>query len=617
MNKYPLWKNLLVVGIIVIGVLFALPNLYDDDFAVQVSSKGYGKVDLKLMTEIETALNANKIEYKQIQLNSNILLIHFADADIQLKAKYLINNMINGNYIIALNLAQTTPKWLAAIGAKPMHLGLDLRGGVHFLIEVNMDAVIKKLLNNHSRELKELLRSERIRYKQIQVIDTSLQVSFRSMEYLKKALAIARSEFSHGLVKVLENKINLTMLLTLTDRSLHETQSLALQQNITTLRNRINELGVAEPTVQQQGDHRIVVQLPGVQDTTQAKKILGATAALEFRLVDNKNNVENMLNRHMPVNTKLLYHRDGQPFLLNNSVMLTGEHIINAVSTLDGQTGSPSVSITLDSKGAEVFSKITRDNIGNPMAVVFIESKTETRKINGEIVKVHNQLSEIISVATIRDQLSKKFQITGLNSTNEAYELALLLRAGALAAPIEIIEERTVGPSLGRDNIDQGFKSVMIGFVLVLILMVISYKTFGAVANLALAANLVLIVALLSMLQATLTMPGIAGIVLIVGIAIDANILIFERIREEILIGNSLQISINAGYRKAFSTIMDANITTLIAAIVLFSFGTGSIKGFAVTLSLGILTSMFTAIMGTRAVINLIYDQKYRSKISI
>ena len=358
------------------------------------------------------------------------------------------------------------------------------------------------------------------------------------------------------------------------------------------------------------------MQLPGVQDTAEAKKLLSATATLEFRLVDIEHDAQDAINGRVPANSKLFYHRDGRAFLLSKRVMLTGEHIINAASTLD-QNGSAAVSITLDGKGAGKFSNVTGANINKPMAVVFIESKTVTREIDGEMVEVSRPDPQIISVATIRSQLSKKFQITGLDSTTEARDLALLLRAGALAAPIKIVEERTVGPSLGKENIEQGFKSVMLGFVFVLVFMVIWYRVFGAVANLALAANLVLIVALLSMLQATLTMPGIAGIVLTVGMAVDANVLIFERIREELRNGNSPQASINAGYAKAFSTIADANITTLIAAIVLFGFGTGSIKGFAVTLSLGILTSMFTAIMGTRAVVNLIYGQKHRPTLSI
>jgi len=616
MNHYPAWKNALIIAIIVIGGLFAAPNLFDDDFAVQVSANRQAKVDLTLMSDIEAALKAESIDYKRAELDGDRLLVRFANADTQLKAKDVIDNTIDGDYIVALNLAATTPAWLAAFGAEPMNLGLDLRGGVHFLMEVDMDAAVKQALNSYSSEFRTLLRDEKIRYKKIQIEADKVIVSFRSIEHRDQAQTKMEREYNQLNVVVLEEALAPSLEMSLTEVALRETRTTALQQNIITLRNRINELGVAEPTVQQQGDSRIVVQLPGVQDTAQAKKILGATATLEFRLVDNEHDVQDAINGRVPANSKLYQRRTGQAILLSKRVMLTGEHIINAASTLD-QNGSPSVSITLDGKGARAFSNVTRDNIGNPMAVVFIESKSETREIDGEMVKVRRQMPEVINVATIRDQLSKKFQITGLDSTTEARDLALLLRAGALAAPIDIVEERTVGPSLGQDNIDQGFNSVMIGFVFVLVFMVIWYRVFGAVANLALAFNLVLIVALLSMLQATLTLPGIAGIVLTVGMAVDANVLIFERIREELRVGNSPQASIHAGYAKAFSTIADANVTTMIAAIVLFGFGTGAIKGFAVTLIFGIATSMFTAIMGTRAAINLIYGNKNKPKLSI
>ncbi len=616
MNHYPLWKNVLIIAVIMIGGFFAMPNLYGDDPAIQVSAGRSGTVDLALMSDVETALESASISYKGATLDDGRLLVRFMDADTQLRAKEVLNSAIEGDYSIALNLASTTPNWLAMFGAEPMNLGLDLRGGVHFLMEVDMDAAVKQALNGSSSEFRTLLRDEKIRYKKIQVNHKDVIVSFRSEEHRDQAETKMAREYNQFTVEVLEDVTAPSLSLALTPVAIREIRSTALQQNIITLRNRINELGVAEPTVQQQGDNRIVVQLPGVQDTAQAKKILGATATLEFRLVDFEHDVQDAVNGRVPANAKLYKRRDGRPILLQKRVMLTGEHIINAASTLD-QNGSAAVSITLDGKGARAFSNVTRDNIGNPMAVVFIESKSETREIDGEMVKVRRQMPEVINVATIRDQLSKKFQITGLDSTTEARDLALLLRAGALAAPIEIVEERTVGPSLGQDNIDQGFNSVMIGFVFVLIFMAIWYRVFGLVANLALAANLVLIVALLSMLQATLTLPGIAGIVLTVGMAVDANVLIFERIREELRIGNSPQTSINAGYAKAFSTIADANITTLIAAIVLFSFGTGSIKGFAVTLSLGILTSMFTAIVGTRAVVNVIYGHKTRPSLSI
>ena len=617
MNHYPLWKNLLIVAVILFGGIFAVPNLFGDDPAVQVSAGRNGKVDLALMSQVETALQAQSISYKRVEMEDGRLLVRLADAEGQLKAKDVLSNSIVGDYTVALNLAPTTPNWLAAIGAEPMNLGLDLRGGVHFLMEVDMNAAVKQALDSYASEFRTLLRDEKIRYQKIQVNKDNVIINFRTVEHRDLADAKLGNEYSQLKVDVLDDSAPPSLEIHLTEVALREIKSLALQQNIITLRNRINELGVAEPTVQQQGDSRIVVQLPGVQDTAQAKKILGATATLEFRLVDNEHDVQDAINGRVPAGSQLFYHRDGRPYLLDKRVMLTGEHIINAASTIDSQSGTPAVSITLDGKGARAFSNVTRDNIGNPMAVVFIESKTEVREINGEKVKVRRLVPEVINVATIRDQLSKKFQISGLDSTSEAYDLALLLRAGALAAPIEIVEERTVGPSLGQDNIDQGFASVVIGFVFVLIFMAIWYRVFGLVANLALAANLVLIVALLSMLQATLTMPGIAGIVLTVGMAVDANVLIFERIREELRIGNSPQASINAGYAKAFSTIADANITTLIAAVVLFGFGTGSIKGFAVTLSLGILTSMFTAIMGTRAVINLIYGRKVRPTLSI
>jgi preprotein translocase subunit SecD len=607
----------MVLAVLLMAGVYAMPNLFGDDPAVQVSAGRAATIDLALVNEAETALKDAGIEYKGVELEDSRLLIRLTSAGSQLKAKEVLSQTLPADYIIALNLATTTPDWLAALGAEPMNLGLDLRGGVHFLMEVDMDAAVKQALEGYASDVRLTLRDEKIRYKQIKIDKQKLVVVFRNAESRDQAETLISRDYNALQVSVAEDKTAPALQLQLTEVTLRETKTLALQQNITTLRNRINELGVAEPTVQQQGDSRIVVQLPGVQDTAQAKKILGATATLEFRLVDFEHDVQDALNGRVPANSELFYHRDGRPYLLNKRVMLTGEHVINAASTLDPQSGSPAVSVTLDGKGARAFSNVTRDNIGNPMAVVFIESKTETREVDGELVKVRRQVPEIINVATIRDQLSKKFQITGLDSTTEARDLALLLRAGALAAPIEIVEERTVGPSMGQDNIDQGFASVMIGFAFVLVFMLVWYRVFGFVANLALAANLVFIVALLSMLQATLTLPGIAGIVLTVGMAVDANVLIFERIREELRIGNSPQSSINAGYGKAFSTIADANITTLIAAVVLFGFGTGSIKGFAVTLSLGIITSMFTAIMGTRAVVNLIYGRQHKPKLAI
>ena len=612
-----MWKNVLVIAVIFLGGFFAMPNLYDKDAAVQVSAGRYGKVDLALMSKVELALKAQSVAYIGAELKGDRLLVRLADSTTQLKAKKILDETIKGDYTIALNLASTTPSWLSGMGAEAMNLGLDLRGGVHFLMDVDMDAAIKKALDGLASEFRGLLRDEKIRYKRIQTDADQVIIGFRNSEHRDMASAKISSEYKDLVVEAQNMGTTPSLVIRLTEVTIRETKTTALQQNIITLRNRINELGVAEPTVQQQGDSRIVVQLPGVQDTAQAKKILGGTATLEFRLVDFEHDVQDAVKGRVPATSKIYYHRDGRPYLLQKRVMLTGDHIINSGSTLDSETGTPTVSVTLDGKGARIFSKVTGDNIGNPMAVVLIESKTEVRKVGGKLTKVKRTDAKIISVATIRDQLSKKFQITGLDSGAEASELALLLRAGALAAPIEIVEERTVGPSLGQDNIDKGFQSVMIGFAFVLVFMVIWYRVFGAVANIALTANLILIVALLSLLQATLTLPGIAGIVLTVGMAVDANVLIFERIREELRLGNSPQASIDVGYSKAFSTIADANITTLIAAVVLFGFGTGSIKGFAVTLSLGILTSMFTAIMGTRAVVNSLYGGKHRPKLSI
>ena len=617
MNRNPMWKNVLVIAVIFLGGFFAMPNLYDKDAAVQVSAGRYGKVDLTLMSKVELALKAQSVAYIGAELQGDRLLVRLADSTTQLKAKKILDETIKGDYTIALNLASTTPSWLSGMGAEAMNLGLDLRGGVHFLMDVDMDAAIKKTLEGLASEFRGLLRDEKIRYKRIQTEADQVIIGFRNSEHRDMALAKISSEYNELVVEAQNIGTAPSLVIRLTEVTIRETKTTALQQNIITLRNRINELGVAEPTVQQQGDSRIVVQLPGVQDTAQAKKILGGTATLEFRLVDFEHDVQDAVKGRVPATSKIYYHRDGRPYLLQKRVMLTGDHIINSGSTLDSETGTPTVSVTLDGKGARIFSKVTGDNIGNPMAVVLIESKTEMRKVGGKLTKVKRTDAKIISVATIRDQLSKKFQITGLDSGAEASELALLLRAGALAAPIEIVEERTVGPSLGQDNIDKGFQSVMIGFAFVLVFMVIWYRVFGVVANIALTANLILIVALLSLLQATLTLPGIAGIVLTVGMAVDANVLIFERIREELRLGNSPQASIDVGYSKAFSTIADANITTLIAAVVLFGFGTGSIKGFAVTLSLGILTSMFTAIMGTRAVVNSLYGGKHRPKLSI
>jgi preprotein translocase subunit SecD len=484
-------------------------------------------------------------------------------------------------------------------------------------MEVDMDSAFKQAVESYANDFRTLLRESKLRYTLLRVEPTGIRIEFRDQADVDAARNAIRKDFPQLLVEVLDEAGRSGLLIRPPDQEVREIQQFALQQNILTLRNRVNELGVAEPVIQQQGSQRIVVQLPGVQDTAQAKRILGATATLEYRAVDIEHDVERAVAGKVPAGSRLYYERDGKPVLLKKSVIATGNQIINARSGFDPQSGSPMVSVTLDAKGARSMLKFTKESVGKPMAVVFIENRTQTTLVDGKPVKQTVKVEEVVSIATIRDVFSKRFQTTGLDSPKEAHELALVLRSGALAAPIEIIEERTIGPSLGKDNIEQGFKSVLIGFCLVLVFMTVYYRVFGLVANLALAMNVVLTIAVLSMLQATLTLPGIAGIVLTVGMAVDANVLIFERIREELRSGNSPQASIHAGYEKALSTIADANITTLIAAVVLLSFGSGPVKGFAVTLSIGILTSMFTAIMGTRALINLIYGGRRVQSLSI
>jgi preprotein translocase subunit SecD len=617
MNQYPAWKYLLIITLVVIGLFYALPNLYGEDPAVQVSSGRNVAMDDTIQALLQSKLGDAGISSKFVEETETGLLIRFNDTEDQLVAVDLFKDALGQDYIVALNLAPSTPAWLQAINALPMYLGLDLRGGVHFLMEVDMNAAIQKAMQRYSSDLRTVLRKAKLRYTSIREVDDKLVVKFRSAEDRDKGSELIHNEYRELELKELEDGDSFVLEAALSEKETREIRKLALQQNITTLRKRVNELGVAEPIIQQQGDRRVVVQLPGVQDTATAKRILGATATLEYRAVDTKNDVEAARNGKIPAGSSLYKHRDGRYYLLKNRNIATGDQIINARSGFDNNSGSPQVSVTLDGKGARKMLEFTKVSVGKPMAVLFIENKTTTRMVDGKQVVTNRKVEEIISVATIRGVFGRQFQTTGLDSPQEAHELALLLRSGALAAPIRIVEERTVGPSLGAENIEQGFQSVVIGFVLVLIFMALYYKTFGLIADLALTLNLVFVVALLSMLQATLTMPGIAGIVLTVGMAVDANVLIFERIREELRNGNTPQASIHAGYAKALSTIADANVTTLIAAIVLFSFGTGPIKGFAVTLSLGIITSMFTAIMGTRAVINLIYGGRRLQRLPV
>jgi preprotein translocase subunit SecD len=615
-NKTPAWKYLLLAIVIVAGILFALPNLYGDLPAVQISPRT-GDLDPTLPERVEATLTEEGVEGFTVRQDGNRLLVLFEDEETQLRANDLIDLEFGGRNATALNLVPATPDWLRGF-AKPMYLGLDLRGGVHFLMEVDMQTAIAKSQEKYVEEFRTMLRENKIRFRSPFQDERGINVRFKDAATRDQALELLRFEY-RDLEFEQSDAAEFFLHANLTQEARDEERRSALQQNIITLRNRVNELGVAEPIIQQQGKERIVVQLPGVQDTAVAKEILGATATLEYRMVYGTFSDWTAAEEtgRVPPNTKLYRNRDdGSPVLLQRRVIVTGDQIKDASSGIDTQSGSPAVFINLDGAGAKRMQKVSQENIGNPMAVVFIENRVTTKKVGDEYVKERQTVEEVINVATIRDVLSHRFQTTGLD-TNEARNLSLLLRAGALKAPVEIVEERTVGPSLGQQNIDRGKMSVLIGLALVLIFMALYYKTFGLIADCALVINLVLIVAVLSSLQATLTLPGIAGIVLTVGMAVDANVLIFERIREELRNGNSVQAAINSGYEKAFITIADANVTTLIAAVVLFAFGTGPIKGFAITLSIGIVTSMFTAIFGTRAVVNWIYGGKRLQALTI
>ncbi len=603
MNQYPLWRYLLILVILALGIIYSMPNLYTPDPALQISARRSESVDEALRDKIKAALDKAGIATKQIELADNRLMLRFVDADARASARAAVAEAADEqHFIVALNMAPTTPGWLRWLQAKPMYMGLDLRGGVHFLMQVDMDTVRVQTDERFVSELRTAFREAKVRYRSIaRLPQGGIEIQLLNAEMRARADSTLAGDF--GDLQLQENTDPLVLRLTVKEQVMTETRRTAIKQNLTTLRNRVNEFGVAEPVIQQQGDSRIVVQLPGVEDTAEAKKILGATATLEFRMVDIEGDVKAAVDGRVPVNSKLYNQRTGAPILLEKKVMLTGEYIIDASSGIEQQSGSPAVFITLDGKGARIFSQVTRQRIGKPMAVVYIEQRKG------------RPIEEVINTATIRDELGKRFQITGLDSTEEAHTLALLLRAGALAAPIEIIEERTIGPSLGADNIEKGFMSAIMGLLAVVVFTTGYYKVFGFIASIAVVMNVVLVVALMSMLQATLSLPGIAGIVLTVGMSVDANVLINERIREELRNGNSPQASINAGYEKAFATITDANLTTLIAAIVLFGMGSGPVKGFAVTLALGIVTSMFTATTVTRAIVNLVYGRRRITKL--
>jgi len=617
MNHYAGWKNALIAVFLFISALYALPNIFGSDLSVQISSTGENPITESDAEKVESILRKENIKAKSVEMVNRRVLVRFNDSETQLNAKEVLKDELGRNYVTALNLAPAIPNWLSSLGGKAMSLGLDLRGGVHFLLEVDMNEVVRMANDRYYNELRNILREDRL-YKIIKIENQSLNVEFKTSDAKLKGDELVRKDLSDLVIKDSVEPNSNSSIYEMSDSAKREAKLAALKQNITTLRNRVNELGVAEPIIQQQGLERIVVQLPGVQDTARAKEILGAVATIEFRLVDEKNDPQTAVQSgKVPIGSKLFYFKNGTPLLLKTRVIATGENITGAASGVDQESNSPMVNITLDNAGGRVMLDTTKKHINERMAVVFIENKVESIEKNGKIEKKRTQTKDIINAATIRGTFSSRFQVTGLDSAREARNLALLLRAGSLSAPIEIIEERTVGPSLGADNIERGFISVVIGFLLVLVFMFYKYRLFGMVANVALTLNLVMIVSFLSLLQATLTLPGIAGIVLTVGMAVDANVLIFERIKEELANGTRIQKAIDSGYEKALLTIADANITTLIAAIVLFSFGTGPIKGFAVTLSIGIITSMFTAIIVSRAIINKVYGGKKITELAL
>ncbi|KGQ54309.1 protein translocase subunit SecD [Gallibacterium anatis] len=613
LNRFPLWKNLMVIFVVVIGILYALPNLYGEDPAVQVSGTRGQLATEQTLSDVRQVLEQNKLPIKSIALENGSILAKFTSTDEQLLAKDKILEKLGDNYSVALNLAPATPTWLTDIGAGPMKLGLDLRGGVRFLMEVDLKSVLAKQQEQLQDSLRTELRKEKFVYKAIQSGENYSTV-ITLADNISPSDVVRVLKRKHANWDVVSNGQNVT--LTLSENELTHLRKSAVEQNITILRKRVNELGVAEPVVQQQGADRIVVELPGVQDTARAKEILGATATLEFRMVNQTANLAAAENGMVPSDSELQHDRNGTPVVVYRKTILGGEHITDANSGND-EYGRPQVNISLDSEGGNMMSEATKTAIGKPMATVYSEYKDSGKKDeNGKAILTKHE--EVINVATIQSRLGNTFRITGINSPAEAQNLSVLLRSGALIAPIQIVEERTIGPSLGAQNIEQGMQASFWGLLIVVLFMALYYRKFGLIANLALVANIVILVGLMSLIPgATLSMPGIAGIVLSVGMSVDANVLIFERIKEELRNGRSVQQAINEGYSGAFSSIFDANLTTILTAVILYAVGSGPVKGFAITLSLGVAISMFTAITGTRAVVNFLYGGKRISKLSI
>ena len=605
----------MVIIIIAVGFFYAVPNLFGEDHAVQVVATRGAEVTSSTQTQVTELLAEKGINIKRSELENGQLLVRVQNAEQQLLAKEAIADALGEKFTVALNLAPATPLWLESLGGSPMKLGLDLRGGVHFLMEVDMGEAIRKMEEAKVADFRAQLREEKIRYAGIRTSPKGIEINFRDSETLAKAERFLKTKSNDMVFSDGTNGENFVLLAAMSETYVRQVKEEALQQNITTIRNRVNELGVAEPVVQRQGAERIIVELPGVQDTARAKEILGATASIEFHMVDDKADVSAAASGRVPAGSEVYQRRTGGPVVLKKEVMLTGDHITGAQPSFD-QYSRPQVSINLDAKGGTIFSNVTKDNIGKPMATLFIEYKDSGERNADGTVKMR-KIEEVISVATIQARLGRNFVITGLEHA-EAQNLALLLRAGALIAPVSIVEERTIGPSLGAENIENGLQAMIWGMAVVLLFMLVYYRGFGLIANLALTANLVMVVGVMSMIPgAVLTLPGIAGMVLTVGMAVDGNVLIYERIREELRAGRSVQQAIHEGYGNAFSTIADANITTFITALILFAVGTGAIKGFAVTLMIGIATSMFTAIVGTRAIVNAMWGGKRVKKLSI
>jgi preprotein translocase subunit SecD len=613
MLEYARWKFVVAAIVIALAVLYALPNLFPQDPAVQVSANRGSTIDQALRERVQGTLEQRQLAFKRIDLDEEAkrLLVRLEDAEQQNVVREALAAELGNGYNVALNLASTVPAWLTSLGGQAMALGLDLRGGVHFLMEIDQRAALEKQGDRAADDIRALLRSNDVRYRAVTRGAQGIVVTVPSEGERNQAFTLmARDLPTLAVVDGPAVEGGVTLLATLNEVAVRAEMNAALQQNIATLRNRINALGVAEPNIQQQGTSRIVVQLPGLQDTAAAKRILGATATLEYRAVDNRNSVPDAVTGRIPPESKLYYTRDGQPVLLSKQVIATGDQLVDASSGVDAQGGTPMVSVRLDNVGGKRMLDFTNENVGNGMAVVFIERVPEIKVIDGVEQRTQRIKEEVINIANVREPFGKQFQTTGLDSPEEAAELALLLRAGALAAPIDIVEERIIGPSLGRDNIERGWKAVSFAFIFVMIFFVFYYRVFGVITCIALMLNLLLVVAIMSVLGATMTLPGLAGLALTIGMSVDANVLINERIREELRAGNSPLSSIQSGFDKASGTIADANITALLAGVALFAFGSGPVKGFAITLCVGILTSMYTAVSVSRGVATLIYGRR-------